>query len=209
MEPDEEKDDSIRSMSDRTHRGSEENGLRRDSSYEREDSVSSLHFDASFSRARQSQRASVSVRAQPKLAEVATPREKTAVEKWKEQVAEVIESRPVSAVMSVFTVYSLYEDDIRLLAASKEDDTGFLVMISICFFLFLTEICLLVWAKPEYFCVPKLREANAYLDQHGWTWQNAAHALKLVQTGSFDFWLDMIGTFTLLMQASNSLAGGC
>lgn len=204
MEPDEEKDDSFQSMSDRTRRGSEENGLRRDGSYEREDSVSSLNFDGSFARPRQSQRASVTVRPPPKLAEIATPREKTATEKWRDQVAEVMESRPVSAVMSVFTLYSLYEDDIRLLAASKEDDPGFLVMISVCFFLFLMEICLLVWAKPGYFCVPKFREANSYLEQHGWTWQNAAHAIKLLQTGSFDFWLDMVATFTLLMQVSNT-----
>lgn len=53
--------------------------------------------------------------------------------------------------MTLFTVYALFGDDIRLLAASKTHDDGFYAMACVCFILFTLEILLASLAKKDYF----------------------------------------------------------
>src|SRR3546814_394350 len=147
MDPDEEKDDSFRSVdrhSDRTRRGSEENGLHRDGSYDQDDGTGSVAMEGTPQQRRSSQRGGNVTRVRSKSAD-AKASAKTAVQRLRARIAEMIESQPVSAVMTVFTIYSLYEDDVRLLATTRDDDDAFVAVITFCFFLFLLELCLLAW----------------------------------------------------------------
>lgn len=209
MEPDDEQDDSFRSVdrnSDRTRRGSEENGLHVDAGDEQEDSTGSVAAGDRTKRLRLSQRRGAGGKGQDAGGQKGGD-DKTQLGLLRAKLLDVIESPPVSAVMTVFTIYSLYEDDIRLLAATKEEDAAFLGVITFCFFLFLLELCLLSWLKPRYFCVPRCKEAYMYLEHNGWLLKNVPHVIKLVYIGSFYFWLDVIATFSLLLQVSIKVGG--
>jgi hypothetical protein len=71
------------------------------------------------------------------------------------QIVEVIvEGLPVTIVMSLFTIWALFSDDIRLSATTKEADTAFTVIISIAFFLFLLEIFAVSFYKEGYLKLP-------------------------------------------------------
>ncbi len=96
-----------------------------------------------------------------------------------------------SSLMSVITIYTLYQSDIRLAAATgKEADEAFLVVASIIFFIFLFEILLQSFYKDRYCHIPSW---SAEPDE-SWTdtwWRR-------VQIGSFYFWLDWVATLTLI-----------
>lgn len=53
--------------------------------------------------------------------------------------------------MTLMTIYALFGDDLRLLAASKEHDNGFYALACICLVLFSLEIALASIAKKNYF----------------------------------------------------------
>ncbi len=101
----------------------------------------------------------------------------------------------VSAVMSVITIYTLYQSDIRLAATGKEADDGFMIVASIIFFLFLFEIFLQSFYKDGYCCIPSWApEPGETLSETWW---------RRMQIGSFYFWLDWIATLTLIFDVSS------
>lgn len=116
-----------------------------------------------------------------------------------------IESTPVVAVMSIITIWALFSDDIRLAATMKDADLGFEVVISICFFMFLSEIVLASYAKgQEYLYLPdqvRLPKETAYQS-----------FIRRIKIGSFYFWLDLIATMSLIFEihwiVGDSLSSG-
>ncbi len=99
-----------------------------------------------------------------------------------------------SSLMSVITIYTLYQSDIRLAATGKEADEGFMIVASIIFFIFLFEIFLQSFYKDGYCYIPSW----AAEPDESWTdtwWRR-------MQVGSFYFWLDWIATLTLIFDVS-------
>lgn len=127
---------------------------------------------------------------------VATPPEKNStVGKWRKIVENVTESYAVVAVMSVLTMWAMFNDDIRLVATTKEADDSFEAIISVAFFLFVLEIFAQSFYKADYLNWPE------------WTQQPDetyfAAVLRRMQFGSFYFWLDWIATASLLFEVSD------
>jgi hypothetical protein len=105
-----------------------------------------------------------------------------------------------STLMSVITIYTLYQSDIRLAATSGTDaDFGFMIVASAIFFLFLFEIFLQSFYKEGYCYIPTwAAEPNETFTETWW---------RRMQIGSFYFWLDWIATLTLIFDVSfNSLS---
>ncbi len=95
-----------------------------------------------------------------------------------------------SSLMSVITIYTLYQSDIRLAATGKEADEGFMIVASIIFFIFLFEIFLQSFYKDGYCYIPSwAAEPGESLTDTWW---------RRMQVGSFYFWLDWIATLTLI-----------
>ena len=86
---------------------------------------------------------------------------------FKDKLALFLESKWVSFTMTLVTVYALFAVDIRDLATHSQTDPIFFSFSSAAMFLFLIELLLSAFAKPDYL------------------W-------------SFYFWLDLVGTLSLL-----------
>lgn len=112
----------------------------------------------------------------------------------KQLVESVAESLPVTIVMSLFTIWALFSDDIRLAAAPKEADEGFVVVISIAFFLFLAELLAACYYKEGYLDLPNFTPVpnEKFSDK----------CKRLLNFGSFYFWLDVIATVSLIFEVS-------
>ncbi len=67
------------------------------------------------------------------------------------------EGLPVTIIMSLFTIWALFSDDIRLAAAPKEADSAFVIIITIAFFLFLTELIAQCYYKEGYLGLPSFK----------------------------------------------------
>ena len=107
-------------------------------------------------------------------------------------VRDFTESAGVTVVMSVATIWALFDDDIRLAATEEEADIPFEVIISICFFLFVLEVCAGCFYKEGYVKLPipeKFRDPS-------WS----VRFFNLFHVGSFYFWLDLIATFSLVTE---------
>lgn len=102
------------------------------------------------------------------------------------------ESSFFTGLMSVLTIWALYNSDIKFAATEKDADTAFEVIITIAFFLFILEIFMQCFYKEGYFFVPQWRP----LDDEEWyeTWY------RRIQIGSFYFWLDWIATLSLVLE---------
>jgi hypothetical protein len=107
-------------------------------------------------------------------------------------VESVAESLPVTIVMSLFTIWALFSDDIRLAAASKDADEGFVIVITIAFFLFLTELLAACFYKEGYLELPKFTPVpnESFTDK----------IKRIINFGSFYFWLDVIATASLIFE---------
>jgi hypothetical protein len=94
-------------------------------------------------------------------------------------------------MMTLLTLWTLYQGDIQLAVTPKDADYGFLVLNSICFFLFALEILLQSLYREGYLHIPEwdIDEDEGFLNR----WE------RRVQIGSFYFWMDVIATFTLAM----------
>ena len=113
---------------------------------------------------------------------------------FKNIVEIVAESAPVTIVMSLFTLWALFGDDIRLSSTGRDADEGFLVVISIAFFLFLLEILASSYYKKGYLNLPDLVYVKG---------ESFMGTLSRVFTfGSFYFWLDVIATLSLIFEVS-------
>jgi hypothetical protein len=111
---------------------------------------------------------------------------------FKHWVEICAESLPVTIVMSLFTIWALFSDDIRLAATRKDADEGFMVVISIAFFLFFTEILAASYYKAGYLNLPSMTPVP------GETF--GAKMSRLCNVGSFYFWLDLIATVSLVFE---------
>ena len=112
----------------------------------------------------------------------------------KATVEYIAESSYVVALMSILTIWALYNSDIKFAATTKEADLAFEVIISIAFFLFILEIFASCFYKPDYLWFPDWKP----LEDEEWyeTWWRRA------QFGSFYFWLDWIATLSLILEVS-------
>lgn len=110
----------------------------------------------------------------------------------KEFVEMVAESLPVTIIMSIFTIWALFSDDIRLSATEKDADEGFMVVISIAFFLFFAEMCAGCYYKKNYLNLPSFKSVpdETFTDK----------ITRLTNFGSFYFWLDIIATVSLIFE---------
>jgi hypothetical protein len=111
----------------------------------------------------------------------------------KATVQYCLESSFFTGLMSIYTLWALYNEDIKLAGTSKDADLGFEVVISIGFFLFLLEIAAQCFYKPDYFKMPIWKRKEDETDMEMW-WRRA-------QIGSFYFWLDWIATLSLILEA--------
>lgn len=99
--------------------------------------------------------------------------------------------------MTIFTIWALFQGDIKLAATEKSADDAFEVIISILFFSFLLEIFLQSFYKDDYCAIPSWK---ALPDESMWdTWY------RRMQIGGFYFWLDVIATLSLLLDVSASM----
>ncbi len=115
-------------------------------------------------------------------------------EKWRQYVESVYESNTVVVIMSILTMWALFNNDIRLAATTKEADTGFEVVISVAFFLFILEIGAQSFYKKDYLWFP---DWNPFPGESTFdTW------VRRAQFGSFYFWLDWISTLSLIFEVS-------
>lgn len=92
--------------------------------------------------------------------------------------------------MVVITLWTLYQEDIRLAVVPKSGDTAFTIIASIIFFLYIFEIIVLLIYKDDYFNFTS-SENNKDDD-----------FFKYVQSffliGSFYFWADVLSTAILI-----------
>jgi len=72
--------------------------------------------------------------------------------KWlRKRLERFLEHYLFVGIMTVFTIYALFADDIRQLITNKSVDIGFYSMASVCLVMFSLEIFLSCLAKPGYF----------------------------------------------------------
>lgn len=111
---------------------------------------------------------------------------------FKEMVELVAESLPVTIIMSLFTVWALFSDDIRLAATKQDADEGFMIVISIAFFLFFLELIAASYYKEGYLILPNFSSVpeETFCDK----------VKRLTTLGSFYFWLDIIATLSLIFE---------
>jgi hypothetical protein len=114
----------------------------------------------------------------------------------KATVESILEHWAVITLMSIYTIWALFNDDIRLSGTDKDADLGFTIVISIGFFLFVIEIMAQVFCKPDYFLVPKWERGDNEDFWEMW-WRRA-------QVGSFYFWMDVIATLSLVLEVTSS-----
>lgn len=107
----------------------------------------------------------------------------------------VTESLPVTILMSLFTIWALFSDDIRMSASTKEADVGFMIVISIAFFLFSLELIAGCIYKENYLCLPNFTSIPNE------TWGQKLR--RICNFGSFYFWLDLIATVSLIFEVCN------
>lgn len=107
-------------------------------------------------------------------------------------VESIFEGLPVTIVMSLFTIWALFSDDIRLAAAPKEADETFVIIISIAFFLFFIECLAGCYYKPGYLELPSFTPVPG---------ETIFGKIKRIcNLGSFYFWLDIIATVSLIFE---------
>jgi hypothetical protein len=120
--------------------------------------------------------------------------------KLKKLLEGLIESSFWSTMMSVVTIWTLFQTDIKYSGTGKEADLAFEVIISLFFFLFLFEIFAQSIYKEDYFTLPKW---EAEPGETMWqTWKRRA------QIGSFYFWMDVIATGTLILDMKWIIGSG-
>ena len=69
---------------------------------------------------------------------------------YKRRIAAFIDGTRVTLFMTAVTLWTLFGDDIRLLAFAQEDDRIFVYVVYVCFFLFALEMILACVAKRDY-----------------------------------------------------------
>lgn len=120
------------------------------------------------------------------------PQDRPFIDVCRKVVEDVLDSTPVTITMSIFTIWALFDNDIRLAGTSKDADLGFEVLISLIFFAFFFEIFAQCFCKPDYLYIPDFRRLprEPFFDSLS----------RRCQIGSFYFWLDLIATLSLILE---------
>eukprot|EP01082_Thalassiosira_pseudonana_P013135 g12129.t1 g12129 contig6:1276257-1277974(-) len=131
----------------------------------------------------------------------------------KVRIDRLIDSNAAITFMSLVTVYALYGDDVRILAFEPSSDGAFLAMSTIAFMSFLLEISLLCWCRDNYLQKPDLEALKEICTVRHWNRRESAVAYmkklgKALHMGSFYFWLDLISTFSMVIEMPWILQGG-
>jgi hypothetical protein len=121
------------------------------------------------------------------------PHTRTRFESLQLALKVIVESTQVTFIMSVFTLWALFGNDIRLAGTGKEADDAFLVISSVIFFAFVVEIIAVCLYKPGYLLIPELEKLP------GESWFRCAKRI-CTGFGSFYFWLDVIATASLIFE---------
>ena len=132
----------------------------------------------------------------------------TKTSKWnrtKRLVNQLLDSNEIITFMSLMTVYALYGDDVRIIAFQPSVDAVFLTISAIAFAFFLIEISLLSWCKQGYLRRPNLNAIHDVCSMYSWknrqsTTEWLSEVWNVMQPGSFYFWLDLISTFSMLIE---------
>ena len=116
------------------------------------------------------------------------------MERVKKIVRICAENTYFTLVMTVLTIWALFDDDLRisLTETNQGGDVAFETIISIAFFLFVLEILMASFYKESYLNLPELKK---FSDP---SWK--VFLLNFVNFGSFYFWLDCIATFSLVTE---------
>ena len=69
---------------------------------------------------------------------------------YKRKIAALIDGTRITLFMTAVTLWTLFGDDIRLVAFTQEDDRIFVYIVYACFFLFALEMMLACIAKRDY-----------------------------------------------------------
>ena len=70
---------------------------------------------------------------------------------WKISIRKFLDSSPVQIVMTTFTIYILFADDIKMIATKKSADNGFSIICCILMGIFFIELILSSLVQVDYF----------------------------------------------------------
>jgi hypothetical protein len=111
--------------------------------------------------------------------------------KLKKLLESIVESSPWSSFMTLVTIWTLFQTDIKYAGTESEADTGFEVVITIFFFTFWFEIIAQSIYKEGYFVIPSWEpEPGESLYE---TW------IRRLSFGSFYFWMDIVATCSIVL----------
>lgn len=113
---------------------------------------------------------------------------------WQNRCLNFIENEYYLIFSTILTLWTLFSTDIRLAATDKSADVAFTVILLMIFIVFVIEIFVTCFCKPEYFQLPTWEQK--YGETFMETWY---HRLTI---GSFYFWLDLLATLSLLFEIS-------
>jgi len=111
-------------------------------------------------------------------------------------VRRVVDSKTASIFIIMLSLYSLFGDGIRMVLYTKDADPGFDVVTGIIFVILCLEIGANCYAREDYFCFPTIAQLKMTKDTAFRTW------IRRLSVGSFYFWLDLLGTFALVLEIS-------
>ncbi|KAL7429177.1 hypothetical protein ACHAXM_001575 [Skeletonema potamos] len=123
----------------------------------------------------------------------------------KRLINKFLDSNESITFMSLITVYALYGDDVRMIAFQPNVDMVFLALSAVAFAFFLLEISLLCWCKQGYLRRPDLNAIRDVCSMYAWTSRKSTFdwisgLWNVLQPGSFYFWLDLISTFSMVIE---------
>jgi hypothetical protein len=117
--------------------------------------------------------------------------------KIKAKMLAVAEGPVVSTAMTVLTLWSLFDDDIRMLATGPDADFGFMVIITIIFFVFWIDIFAACLYRNDYFQYPDIQK---FSDPNPWV-----RISNFFTFGSFYFWTDILSTVSLISEVKKNI----
>ena len=108
-----------------------------------------------------------------------------------------LDSNTSTFLMTLFTLYALFSDDLRILTVDATGDIVYTILSSVSFFLFLGEILLQCWCREQYMRLPNMSKLRAATERD-LTWKERLNILRqALAIGSFYFWLDLLATISL------------
>ena len=110
-------------------------------------------------------------------------------------VKTVGESTFFISFMIFLALFSIFSDDIRLSSTTKSADLSFEAVISVIFFILIIEILMSCYYKEDYMTLPSFKKRSK--DKGPPTWKSY---YKRFSFGSFYFWLDLIASFSLVVE---------